>query len=151
LIHLCQKIAGSLLNRIRKIGNTDSKAAAQWLGSGEIQVIILLQQYFQSFKKVLVFVALLNITAGFIFNNIFAYCISRFTKNGGIVSGLTGGSLFVITSFFSYGIVNALSIKSQVLLGSAYLLLILFNAAAFIFFQKYRYALEQRNVLSQAA
>jgi len=107
--------------------------------------------YASNLYTLLFFVALLNITAGFIFNNIFAYCLGRFSKNGGIVSGLTGGSLFVITSFFSYGIVNALSIKNQVLLGSAYLLLILFNAAAFILFQKYRYAQLQKNILSQVA
>jgi MFS family permease len=99
--------------------------------------------YSSSLYTLLVFVMLLNVTAGFIFNNIFAYCLGRFSRNAGIVSGLTGGGLFVITSFLSYGIVSALAIKTQTALGFAYLVFILLNVIAFILFQRFRYGIKK--------
>jgi DHA1 family bicyclomycin/chloramphenicol resistance-like MFS transporter len=87
----------------------------------------------------LVFVMILNVGAGFIFNNLFSYALGRFQGHGGIVSGLTGGSLFVITSFFSYGSVNALGIKTQASLAVAYLVFVLLGVISFMLFQRYRY------------
>jgi DHA1 family bicyclomycin/chloramphenicol resistance-like MFS transporter len=89
--------------------------------------------------SLLVFVMLLNVGAGFIFNNMFSYALGRFHGHGGIVSGLTGGSLFVITSFFSYGSVNIFSIKTQTGLAVAYLVFVLLGVITFILFQRYRY------------
>ena len=57
----------------------------------------------------------------------------------GIVSGLTGGSLFVITSFFSYGSVNVFAIKTQTALAVAYLVFVLLGVISFMLFQRYRY------------
>jgi len=110
--------------------------------------------YASNIYTLLAFVMLLNITAGFIFNNLFSYSLGRFSKNAGIVSGLTGGSLFVITSFLSYGVVNTLSIKNQELLGLAYLVFILLNIVVFTLFQRSRYALasnEKRLSATKAA
>jgi hypothetical protein len=95
--------------------------------------------YVSNLYTLLFFVMLLNIGAGFVFNNLFSYALGRFHGHGGIVSGLTGGSLFVITSFFSYGSVNALSIKNQTGLAVAYLVFVLLTILSFILFQRYRY------------
>jgi len=86
------------------------------------------------------FVVVIHLLAGFIFNNIFSYCLGRFSKNAGIASGITGGSLYIITSFFSYGIVNSVVVVSQGLLGGAYLFLTLLAGIAFFVFMKVRYA-----------
>jgi len=94
--------------------------------------------YASNVYTLLIFVMLLNVGAGFIFNNLFSYALGRFHGHGGIVSGLTGGSLFVITSFFSYGSVNALSIKTQTSLAVAYLVFVLLGVIAFMLFQRYR-------------
>jgi hypothetical protein len=109
--------------------------------------------YSSNIYTLLTFVMLLNITAGFIFNNLFSYSLGRFGKNAGIVSGLTGGGLFVITSFLSYSVVGTLSVKSQELLGLAYLVFILLNGVTFTLFQKYRYKAERErvSVLAEAA
>lgn len=108
--------------------------------------------YSSNLYTLLAFVMLLNITAGFIFNNLFSYSLGRFGKNAGIVSGLTGGSLFVITSILSSGVVNTLAVKSQELLGLSYLIFIGLNAVVFTLFQKYRYKAESVNdVLAEAA
>jgi MFS family permease len=88
----------------------------------------------------LVFVMMLNVGAGFVFNNLFSYALGRFQGHGGIVSGLTGGSLFIITSIFSYGSVNGLGIKTQTSLAVAYLVFVLLGVIAFMLFQRYRYS-----------
>jgi len=95
--------------------------------------------YVSNIYTLLVFVMLLNVGAGFVFNNLFSFALGRFHGHGGIVSGLTGGSLFVITSILSYGSVNVFSIKNQSSLAVAYLVFVLLGVIAFMLFQRYRY------------
>jgi hypothetical protein len=90
--------------------------------------------------------------AGFVFNNLFSYALGRFTQHGGIVSGLTGGGNYVITSVFSYGTVGLLAIRNPMALGVAYLLLSLLSGVAFALFQRARVgAVSQRDRLAAAA
>lgn len=69
------------------------------------------------------FTFIIHFASGFIFNNFFAYCLGRFTKNAGMVAGITGGALYILASFFSYGLVNVITISNQKLLGIANLTL----------------------------
>jgi DHA1 family bicyclomycin/chloramphenicol resistance-like MFS transporter len=69
------------------------------------------------------FVLVQHGVAGFVFNNLFAYCLGRFSRNAGIVAGLTGGASYIISSFSSYGTVSFLGVTNQTLLGVAYLFL----------------------------
>jgi MFS family permease len=89
------------------------------------------------------FVLLLHLLGGFIFNNFFSYCLGRFSKNAGIASGITGGGMYIVTSIFSYSIVNTFSIKNQAVLGGAYLALVLLSGTAFLLFQKVKYSAER--------
>jgi DHA1 family bicyclomycin/chloramphenicol resistance-like MFS transporter len=82
------------------------------------------------------FVLLVHLLSGFIFNTVFSYCLGRFQKNAGVASGLTGGVLFVLSSFFSYGLVGAVSIRNQGMLGMAYLLLAGLLLGAFLLFRR---------------
>ncbi len=82
------------------------------------------------------FVLLVHLLSGFIFNTVFSYCLGRFQKNAGVASGLTGGVLFVLSSFFSYGLVGVVSIRNQGLLGMAYLLLAGLLLGAFLLFRR---------------
>ena len=84
------------------------------------------------------FTVAINICGGFIFNNVYGYCLSRFSKNAGIASGLTGGATYMVSSVFSYGFVNLYAVKSQLLLGAANISLILIIGIIFIVFNKYR-------------
>ncbi|MCD0471872.1 MFS transporter [Flavobacterium sp. JAS] len=79
-----------------------------------------------------------NICGGFIFNTIYGYCLSLFSKNAGVASGLTGGATYMVSSVFSYGFVNLYAVKSQLLLGAANISLIIFISILFIIFNKYR-------------
>lgn len=84
------------------------------------------------------FTAIVHITSGFLFNNVFAYCLGRFSGNAGVASGITGGGLFIITSVISYGTVNVLGIHDQGKLGIAYVIFALLWLTAFYFFRKSR-------------
>jgi MFS family permease len=80
----------------------------------------------------------INICGGFIFNTIYGYCLSLFSKNAGVASGLTGGATYMVSSVFSYGFVNLYAVKSQLLLGAANISLIVFISVLFIIFNRYR-------------
>ncbi|PIF34176.1 putative MFS family arabinose efflux permease [Flavobacterium sp. 9] len=80
----------------------------------------------------------INICGGFIFNTIYGYCLSLFSKNAGVASGLTGGATYMVSSVFSYGFVNLYAVKSQLLLGAANISLIVFISILFIIFNRYR-------------
>lgn len=68
------------------------------------------------------FAFIIHVTAGYIFNNYFTYCLGRFPNNAGIASGLTGGITYVIVSFLSYGVVTLFPAKDELNLGYSYLL-----------------------------
>ncbi|WP_224746569.1 MFS transporter [Mucilaginibacter rigui] len=100
---------------------------------GKLTIAILLQVLFAATMMLsglykanlwtfVAFTLAVHFLSGFIFNNAFAYCLGRFSKNAGIVSGITGGALFIVTSIISYGIVNVLEIRDQHMLGMAYLI-----------------------------
>lgn len=80
----------------------------------------------------------IHICGGFIFNIIYGYCLSRFSKHAGVASGLTGGAMYMISSVFSYGFANLYAVKSQALLGMANLSLILLISLIFMLFNRYR-------------
>lgn len=57
------------------------------------------------------FTLALHLLSGFIFNNVYAYSLQRFTANAGIASGLTGGGVYVVSSVAGYGLINLFEIK----------------------------------------
>lgn len=79
-----------------------------------------------------------HICSGFIFNIIFGYCLSRFSKNAGVASGLTGGATYMVSSVFSYGFASLYAVKNQVLLGVANISLIVIVGVLFLVFNRYR-------------
>ncbi len=66
----------------------------------------------------------IHATSGYTFNTFFTFCLSRFPKNAGIASGLTGGVNYVIVSFLSYGIITIIPAKDQLNLTYSYAVLI---------------------------
>lgn len=65
----------------------------------------------------------IHVTAGFIFNNYFAYCLGRFPNSAGLAGGLTGGVAFIITSAISYGIVAIIKPEIQLQVAEGYFIL----------------------------
>jgi len=81
------------------------------------------------------FVILQHGIAGYMFNNLFAFSLGRFSRNAGIVAGMTGGASYIISSFSSYGTVSFLAVTNQTLLAAAYLFL---NVCVVIIYSLFR-------------
>ena len=87
-------------------------------------VLMFATSYFTSnIYSLVIFAFLIHVTAGFIFNNYFAYCIGRFPNSAGIAGGLTGGIAFIITSAISYGIVSIIKPEMQLQVAEGYFIL----------------------------
>jgi DHA1 family bicyclomycin/chloramphenicol resistance-like MFS transporter len=78
----------------------------------------------------------IHLVAGFVFNNVFAYCLGRFTTHAGVVSGITGGTLFALTSALSYSVVNTTPIRNQQELAIVFFGIIVLLGLTFILFAK---------------
>lgn len=94
------------------------------------QLFLILFMIFCSFfldniYSLVAFAFVIHITAGFIFNNYFAYCIGRFPNSAGVAGGLTGGVSYIITSAVSYTIVAILRPTMQLEVAEGYLILAL--------------------------
>ena len=103
-----------------------------------VLLMIFTAQFESNIYTVIGFTMGLNLCGGFIFNVIYGYCLSRFSKNAGIASGLTGGATYMVSSVFSYGFVNLYAVKSQLLLGAANISLLFIMGFIFIVFNRYR-------------
>jgi MFS family permease len=116
-----------------------------------IQVLLVLAMiasalFYENAFTFIGFTLSIHLVGGFIFNNLFAYSLGRFTSNAGIVSGLTGGGLFTLGSIFSYSIVNIASIKNQYGLAMVFLTVIAAFIAVFaLFVREYRESRLVRN------
>jgi MFS transporter, DHA1 family, multidrug resistance protein len=79
-------------------------------------VVVILMMVFtinnENVWKLLSFTLPLHLLSGFVFNNIYAYCLQRFTQNAGTASGLTGGSVYILSSLTGYGMIHLFDIKS---------------------------------------
>jgi len=69
------------------------------------------------------FAFVIHVTAGFIFNNYFTYCLARFPRAAGIAGGLAGGLAYTFTAALSYGIAAVLKPVSQMEIGIGYLII----------------------------
>lgn len=103
-----------------------------------ILMMVITASAVSSLYTLIGFIIGIHIAGGFIFNILYGYCLSRFSNNAGIASGLTGGVMYMISSIFSYGFANLFEVKSQFFLGIADLSLLLIIIILFVFFNKYR-------------
>lgn len=92
------------------------------------QLILILLMIFSSFflnsiYSLVAFAFVIHITAGFIFNNYFAFCLGRFPNSAGVAGGLTGGVSYIITSAVSYSIVAILRPTMQLDVAEGYLIM----------------------------
>ncbi|MNL64302.1 multidrug resistance protein D [compost metagenome] len=63
---------------------------------------------------------MIHVTAGFIFNNYFGYCLGRFPSSAGIAGGLAGGITYLVTSALSYIVVSLVNPETQTEIGIGY-------------------------------
>lgn len=90
-------------------------------------IIIMLGSSFwiSTLYTLAIFAFLVHVTAGFMFNNYFSYCLGRFPHAAGIAGGLTGGVTYVLTSAISYTVVTFMKPVSQENLAIGYFIIAL--------------------------
>lgn len=86
-------------------------------------MMIFCSYFINNIYTLVAFAFVIHVTAGFIFNNYFAYCIGRFPNSAGVAGGLTGGVAFIITSAISYGIVAVIKPEIQLQVAEGYFIL----------------------------
>jgi len=74
---------------------------ANYLQLGLILLMFTASFFLNTIYSLVAFAFVIHVTAGFVFNNYFSYCIGRFPNSAGIAGGLTGGMAFIITSAIS--------------------------------------------------
>ncbi|MBW4891715.1 MFS transporter [Mucilaginibacter sp. HMF5004] len=110
-----------------------------------IAVMLVSLQFVSNIYSLLFFAFIIHVSAGFTFNNYFAFCLGKFPKNAGIAGGLTGGLNYVIISFLSYGVVNLFPARDERNLSYSYLLLILISAVVMFAVSRFK---DKEEVLS---
>ncbi|SEN00113.1 Predicted arabinose efflux permease, MFS family [Mucilaginibacter gossypiicola] len=123
----CSMISGLAL----LAGNLLSKALIsrpffkKILAAAVIQLILsgclmLLTLKIHNLYTLMAYVVLVHSAAGFLFNGMLSYCLTRFSHYGGMANGLTGGGFIISTSAFSFVLVKLININNQTWLGAAY-------------------------------
>ena len=97
-------------------------------------LMIITMTYFPSLTAFMAIVILTHMASGFTFNTFYTYALGRFSANAGIVSGITGGGTYIITSILSFSVVTLLHVQNLLMLGAAYLTLAVLISIAFIIF-----------------
>jgi MFS family permease len=112
--------------------------------------MIFTSGYTSNIYTLMSFVLVIHFLSGFLFNNFYSYCLGRFSTHAGMASGITGGGVFIATSFFSYNIVQILDIRSQTVLGTAYLIIVLMLGLFYILFNKSLHAYRNNQLIKLA-
>lgn len=87
-------------------------------------VLMFIVSYFSNnIYSLVAFAFVIHVTAGFIFNNYFSYCIGRFPNSAGLAGGMTGGVVFILTSAISYGIVTLIRPQIQLEVAEGYFIM----------------------------
>ncbi|GAA4318267.1 MFS transporter [Mucilaginibacter gynuensis] len=92
--------------------------------------MVLTTAYTENIWILVGFTLPLHVISGFVFNNVYAYCLQRFTQSAGTASGLTGGGIYVISSVVGYGLINLFNIRSAHSFAYINLIIALLMAAA---------------------
>ncbi|UEG54432.1 MFS transporter [Mucilaginibacter daejeonensis] len=97
-----------------------------------VLIMLACLKFITGLYTLIFFAFIIHVCAGFTFNNFFTFCLSRFPKNAGIASGLTGGINYVIVSFLSYSVVAAFPAKDAHNLAYSYFVIIMISVAVML-------------------
>jgi len=99
-----------------------------------VTAMVLSLGWMANLYTLIFFAFAIHVSAGYIYNNFFAYNMTRFPKNAGIAGGLSGGVAYIIMSFMSYSIVYVMPPKDERNLSYGYLILVLLAVITTILF-----------------
>ena len=108
-----------------------------------VTIMLISIRHISNIYALIFFAFIIQVAAGYTFNNFYTYCLTRFPKNAGIASGFTGGANYVIISLVSSAIVSFLPAKDEYNLGYSYLILILLSALVMLILKSRKQHLEE--------
>lgn len=113
---------GGILGKTLKFGSLSKKLIlANITQLALIGLMYVLTPIYTSLPFLMMFVVLINIICGFIYNLFFTYCLTRFPLNAGVASGLTSGGSYLVTSFVTSVLFGFIAIKDPSSLALGYL------------------------------
>ena len=98
--------------------------------------MILVSEFQQTIYLLTIFAFIIHLLAGFIFNVIFSYCLTRFPTKAALSGGFAAGGNTFVTSILSYSVVKLLQIDNQLLLSVGYSVMVLLCFTCFVFFNR---------------
>lgn len=131
-------LAGNFLGKMLKNGSLFGQLLIGNLIHYGLIVLMLVCGFFLSNLIILmIFVVLIHLIGGAIFNRFFTYCIMRFPKNAGLASGIIGGGMFIFASLFTPGVLNLITVTGQNSLAICYLIFALMISGVVISLRYY--------------
>jgi MFS family permease len=128
---------GGILGKTLKFGSLSKKLIlANITQLVLIGLMYVLTSVYTSLPFLMMFVVLINIICGFIYNLFFTYCLTRFPLNAGVASGLTSGGSYLVTSFVTSVLFGFIAIKDPSSLALGYLVFGLLITGLLLFLRK---------------
>jgi len=128
---------GGIVGKMIKAGTLSKKLIL----ANVTQLVLICMMYFltsiyTSLPFLMMFVVLIHMIGGIIYNLFFTYCLTRFPINAGVASGLTSGGSYLVTSCVTSLLFGIIVIKDQSSLAIGYLILGLFTTVLLMFLRK---------------
>ena len=128
---------GGIIGKMIKAGTLSTRLIlANAVQLGLICLMYFLTSIYTSLPFLMMFVVLIHMMGGIIYNLFFTYCLTRFPLNAGVASGLTSGGSYLVTSCVTSLLFGIIVIKDQPSLAIGYLILGLLTTSLLIFLQK---------------
>ena len=120
---------GGIIGKMLKKGTIPTNASrANGLQGGLILLFMVSSSMFNQLPLMMVFVVLIHMMVGLIYNLFFTYCLTRFPKNAGMASGITSGGSYMVTSVVSTAVLAIIHVTGETTLAIGYLVLAILAA-----------------------
>lgn len=117
---------GGIFGKMAKKGSIPTNASrANLLQIGLIFAMLIATSLYARLPFMMLFVVLIHVVVGFVYNLFFTYCLTRFPQNAGVASGITSGGSYMVTSIFSTLILAIVYVDGEHALAICYLILAL--------------------------
>ncbi|WP_200974817.1 MFS transporter [Echinicola sp. 20G] len=99
-------------------------------------LMCMVSKFYSNIYTLISLTLALHLLSGFLFNNVYAYCLRRFSTNAGTASGLTGGGIYIVSSILIFGVIRLVSIEGQLILALVNLVLVVLMCFTVYFYLK---------------
>ena len=115
---------GGVIGKMLKKKTIPANASrANLLQLGLILLMLVAAPMFNKLPITMVFVVLIHLMVGLLYNLFFTFCLIMFPQNAGMASGITSGGSYMVTSVFSTLILGLIHVTGETSLAYCYLIL----------------------------